>query len=90
MSVALSTSTVVQGMLESATLFAQQAKDAGVNITLDQKPPDSYWSDAYLKTSFFQTEGWPVRSKPGRSRRSSRVVSGTRPVGTIQPSRRRS
>lgn len=56
LSVPLSTSTVVQGMLESATLFAQQAKAGGVNVTLDQKPPDSYWSDGYMKTSFFQTE----------------------------------
>jgi peptide/nickel transport system substrate-binding protein len=51
----LTTSTVGQGMLESATAFAQQAKLAGVTIALDQKPGNSYWTDGYLKTSFFQT-----------------------------------
>jgi peptide/nickel transport system substrate-binding protein len=53
--VPIATSTVAQGMLESATLFSQQAKEAGITVTVDQKPPDSYWSDGYMKSAFFQT-----------------------------------
>jgi peptide/nickel transport system substrate-binding protein len=55
LSVTMPTSTVAPGMRESATVFAEQAKAAGVNVTLKEFPAESYWTDGYLKTSVFQT-----------------------------------
>jgi peptide/nickel transport system substrate-binding protein len=50
--VSLYTSDAAAGMLESSTLIAEQAKQAGVTITLDRVPADSYYSDKYLKAAF--------------------------------------
>ena len=60
MSFPLTTASVVGGWVESATVFAEQAKEAGVNITVDKRPSDAYWSDAYMNTPFFMTNWNPV------------------------------
>ena len=41
--VTLYSSTVAPGMLESATAFAQQAKDAGVTINVNNGPTSTYF-----------------------------------------------
>lgn len=54
--VTLYTSTVATGMLESATVFAQQAAAAGVTVSLDQQPASLYFGPVYLKENFAQSE----------------------------------
>ena len=45
------------GMLESATVWKQQAKDAGININLQQIPADTYYSNnKYLKVPAYQVQ----------------------------------
>ncbi len=56
--VTLYSSTLAAGMVESATIFAEQAKQAGVKVTVDNGPADTYYTDKYLKVSFGQTN-WP-------------------------------
>src|SRR5262249_28246126 len=51
------------GMSDSATVFAQQARAAGVTINLDVIPADSYYGSQYLKYAFGQT-GWADRPIP--------------------------
>ncbi|MGH9011317.1 MAG: ABC transporter substrate-binding protein [Acidimicrobiia bacterium] len=53
--VTLHTSDPTPGMLEAATLFAEQAKGSGLRVKLRTSPRDSYWSDVYLKVPFAQT-----------------------------------
>jgi peptide/nickel transport system substrate-binding protein len=57
----LASSNAAPGMLESATLFAEQARDAGITIEIDQSPADSFYSDKYLKVPFAQTQ-WGTQS----------------------------
>lgn len=61
--VTLKTSQIIPGFVESATLYAQQANAAGVNVALQQIPPDSYFNPSlqYLKLLFGQSQ-WPVFS----------------------------
>ena len=56
--VTLYSSTAIAGMLESATIFAQQAKEAGVKVVVNNGPADTYYTDKYLKVPFGQTN-WP-------------------------------
>lgn len=53
----LQTSTVAPGIVEAATLFQQQAKDAGVDVAISQVDPTSYFDPTrdYLKMPFAQT-----------------------------------
>jgi peptide/nickel transport system substrate-binding protein len=53
----LRTSTAVTGFVESATVYAAQAKTAGVNIKLEQISPANYFSPAagYYTWPFAQT-----------------------------------
>ena len=53
----LQTSTVVPAMVEAATLFQQQAKQAGITVTISQVDPTSYFDPSrdYLKMPFAQT-----------------------------------
>lgn len=44
------------GMLESATAFAAQAQAAGVTISVNNGPADTYFSDKYLKVNFGQSQ----------------------------------
>jgi peptide/nickel transport system substrate-binding protein len=46
MTVGLQTGNATPGFVESATLLAQQAKAAGVNIVLDQVSPSAYFTSA--------------------------------------------
>ncbi|MEU8891958.1 ABC transporter substrate-binding protein [Streptomyces sp. NPDC048442] len=41
----LRTSEIVPGMLSASRLFAQQLAEAGVKLTLDEVPADSYYAD---------------------------------------------
>ena len=54
--ISIASSKAAPGMLESATVFADQAKAAGINLSVDQSPADSYYSNKYLKVPFFQTQ----------------------------------
>ena len=47
------------GMLNSATVFAEQAKAAGVQITIDNSSGDTYLADKYLKVAFGQSFATP-------------------------------
>ena len=53
--VSLDASAVAPGMLESATLFAEQAKKAGVDVTINNVPPGDYYGPNYLKYTFGQS-----------------------------------
>jgi peptide/nickel transport system substrate-binding protein len=55
LTVTLYSSTVAQGMLESATLFAADAKKAGVKIKVENQPAGSYFGPDYLKQNFAQS-----------------------------------
>ncbi len=59
LNVTLYSSTAIAGMLESATIFAQQAKKAGVTVNVNNGPPDTYFTSKYLKWAFGQTN-WPA------------------------------
>jgi peptide/nickel transport system substrate-binding protein len=54
--VSIASSKAAPGMLESATVFADQAKAAGIQLSVEQSPADSYYTDKYLKVPFFQTQ----------------------------------
>jgi len=59
LTITLYSSTAIAGMLESATIFAQQARRAGVKINVNNGPPDTYFTSKYLKWAFGQTN-WPA------------------------------
>jgi peptide/nickel transport system substrate-binding protein len=63
LNVSMAISDAIPGFIESATLFAQQAKAAGVTIQLQQRPADSYFNPSlqYLKELFAETQ-WPPPS----------------------------
>lgn len=60
--ITLHTADVFPGMLDSSVLIAEQAKQAGVKISLRKWPTDQYWVSAFLKFPFTNTgwAGWPV------------------------------
>ncbi len=55
----LATNSSYFGMLESATVFQEMAKQAGVTINLKQLPADNYWKD-YL-TYPMATSDWKMQ-----------------------------
>ncbi len=56
LNVTLYTSTAAPGMLQSAQIYAQQAKAAGINVKLFQTPANTYYSGQYyLKVAMGQT-----------------------------------
>jgi peptide/nickel transport system substrate-binding protein len=63
LTVQLQTSQIFPGFVESATLLAEQAKDAGVTINLKQESPSNYYnpSTLYLKMPFAETQ-WAITS----------------------------
>jgi peptide/nickel transport system substrate-binding protein len=63
LNVSMAISDAIPGFIESATLFSQQAKAAGVTINLQQRPADSYFNPSlqYLKELFAETQ-WPPPS----------------------------
>jgi peptide/nickel transport system substrate-binding protein len=56
--VTLYTAEVVAGFTEAATLYAQQAKKAGITVNLKTSPANAYWDPSllYLKQPFAQTQ----------------------------------
>jgi peptide/nickel transport system substrate-binding protein len=61
LTVNLQTSAVGDPITQAATLFQQQAKDAGVTVNLEQIDPGAYWS-RYGELGFAQTWYFPVHS----------------------------
>lgn len=61
LSVSLVTSDALEGMKESAILFAQQAGQAGITVKVDTVPASSYFNpgSGYLSRVFSQ-DGWPT------------------------------
>jgi peptide/nickel transport system substrate-binding protein len=59
--VELNSSQAAPGMLESALIYAEQAKEAGVTVEVKRTPADSYWNDVYLKVPVAQSQ-WAHRA----------------------------
>jgi len=57
----LHTSTVTPGIQELAIVYKELAAPAGVNITVQRAPEDSYWSNVWLVEPF-TTVGWNGRT----------------------------
>ncbi|MFF1880113.1 ABC transporter substrate-binding protein [Pseudarthrobacter sp. NPDC058196] len=49
----LSVTDSVPGMLDAAQAWQQVVKSAGINVTLDQFSPDTYWSKGWMATPAF-------------------------------------
>lgn len=54
LSIELTTSDIAAGVVESAQIFAQQAKEAGVTVTVKQVTPDVFFGENYTKWLFAQ------------------------------------
>ena len=54
LTVELMTSDVSAGVLQSAQVFARQARGAGVTVKVNQVTPDVYYGENYLKWTFAQ------------------------------------
>ncbi|BCH05390.1 peptide ABC transporter substrate-binding protein (plasmid) [Mesorhizobium sp. 131-2-5] len=52
------------GAVDSAVLMQEQAKRAGINISVKREPEDAYWSNVWMKRPYFMT-GWGARPTPG-------------------------
>jgi peptide/nickel transport system substrate-binding protein len=48
----LQTSDAVQGGIDVATLIAEHARAAGIEITVQREPADGYWSNVWAKAPF--------------------------------------
>jgi peptide/nickel transport system substrate-binding protein len=55
LTVTMDSSAVVPGMLESATLFAEQASGAGVTVEINNVPPGDFFGARYLQYTFSQS-----------------------------------
>jgi peptide/nickel transport system substrate-binding protein len=61
LTVTLQTSNVVPGFIESATLFAQQAKAAGVNVKVKKESASAYFDTSLIYTKMpFAQSFWTV------------------------------
>ena len=54
LNVQLITSTLAGGVVQEAQVFATQAAEAGVNVTVSQQDPTEFFSNSYLKAPFAQ------------------------------------
>jgi peptide/nickel transport system substrate-binding protein len=54
--VTLYSSTLAPGMLESATIFAEQAKESGIRIKVEKLDNDTYYGSRYLKEPMYQSQ----------------------------------
>ena len=64
LSVTLATSDATfPGAVDMATLFQATAKKAGINMKVDRKPADNYWSEVWLKNPFC-VASWGARPTP--------------------------
>jgi peptide/nickel transport system substrate-binding protein len=59
--ITLHTSTVGAGMVELAQAAKESMRDGGINISIQQAPEDSYWSDVWLVEPF-TTVTWNGRN----------------------------
>jgi peptide/nickel transport system substrate-binding protein len=63
--VTLHTSDIVPGFVEAATLFAQQAKGAGVDVEVKKEPANAYFDTSLLYTKLdFAQSFWTFSSLP--------------------------
>lgn len=64
MTVKLDTSTAAAGMVEAATVFADQAKGSGLTIEVVQGNKDSYWADTLKNGSLssFRSGAMPIET----------------------------
>jgi peptide/nickel transport system substrate-binding protein len=60
LTVELTTADIANGIIESAQIFARQAKDAGVTVTVKQVSSDVFFGDQYLKWTFAQ-DFWTLK-----------------------------
>ncbi|MBM9469292.1 ABC transporter substrate-binding protein [Nakamurella leprariae] len=58
LTVTLTTANAEPGMIEMATLFAQQAEAAGITVQLETVPADTYFSQVAGKAAFTHTGWW--------------------------------
>ncbi|PZX14512.1 peptide/nickel transport system substrate-binding protein [Palleronia aestuarii] len=64
LTVDLSTSDVVYaGAVDMAVLYAEQAREAGINVNVVREPNDGYYSDVWLKKPF-SVVSWGARPTP--------------------------
>ncbi|MEV3965532.1 ABC transporter substrate-binding protein [Nocardia sp. NPDC050193] len=64
--VTLPTADGMPGMVESATLFAEHAKAAGITIRLESAPADTYFSQVTGKCPLTHIGWWNYSLDPGR------------------------
>ena len=65
LSVTLHTSDIVPGFVEAATLFAEQAKGAGVTVEVKKEPANAYFDTSLLYTKLdFAQSFWTFSSIP--------------------------
>ena len=57
LSVQLITSALTGGVVQAAQVFASQAAEAGVNVTVSQQDPTRYYADSFLHAAFSQ-DNW--------------------------------
>jgi peptide/nickel transport system substrate-binding protein len=63
--VTLHTSTIVPGFVEAATLFAEQAKGAGVKVNVKKEDPNAYFDTSLLYTHIpFGQSFWTLTALP--------------------------
>jgi peptide/nickel transport system substrate-binding protein len=67
--ITLHSAAVAAGVVESALLFAEQAKAAGITVDVKRSPADSYWNDVYLKVPCAQSL-WANRALDPQIRQS--------------------
>lgn len=58
-----SADSIFSGAVDMAVLYAEQAKAAGINITVVREPNDGYYSDVWLKKPFCAV-AWGARPTP--------------------------
>jgi peptide/nickel transport system substrate-binding protein len=60
LTVELTTADIANGIVESAQIFARQAKDAGVTVQVKQVTTDVFFGEQFLKRSFTQ-DFWTLK-----------------------------
>jgi peptide/nickel transport system substrate-binding protein len=74
LSLELVTSQIRNGVVEMSEVFAEQAKAAGVNITVNKVEPGVFFGDQYIKWPF-AVDYWPPNGFFDQTRASSRPDS---------------
>ena len=63
LAVTLAVAEITPGIIDAAVALQEMAKAAGITITLDRSPTDSYWAEKYMQTPFF-VSFWPGLADP--------------------------